>query len=248
MLHMDVTTRSEMAPCCFVRRLDGTSYLEASYALRFEVYCREKRFLSPADCPGGVDIDEYDASAVHLGIFGLNDQMVGTVRLVLSDVLDFPLRRHCHYALDNIEHTSAVKVAEISRLAVSKRLLPQFIKQASAWSRDRFDVSPVAAGQATVRVERLLVLELYKALYQESKKQGVTHWLAAMEPSLARLLWRFRFLFRPIGPEVDYYGSVRPYLARINQVEKLVFDANPSLFAHFVEGLDNTQRPLQARQ
>src|SRR5690606_15783528 len=63
-----------------------------------------------------------------------------------------------------------------------------------------------------------IVLGLYKTMYQASKRQGITHWLAAMERSLLRLLTRYNIGFQPIGPELDYFGPVVPYIAAIADI------------------------------
>jgi hypothetical protein len=58
-----------------------------------------------------------------------------------------------------------------------------------------------------------------------------------MESSLWRLLSRFAFEFRPVGPEVDYYGPVTPYLADIQELEQVVFNRRPEIFREFTDGL-----------
>jgi N-acyl amino acid synthase of PEP-CTERM/exosortase system len=227
----------------YVRRLDGTEDLYASFALRYQVYCCEKQFLSAEEYPDGYEKDDYDSQAIHLGAFAANGQLVGTVRLVLSDSYNFPLKRFCRLSLKGVEKPARTKIAEISRLAISKNLTSQVLKQLN-----QGDSPQSLRLRDEVRVSRALVLELYKALYQESKRYGVTHWLAAMEQSLARLLWRHQFLFHPVGPEVDYYGLVRPYMAHISHLEAQVFGANPEMFAHFMDGLAKPHRPVQGHQ
>ena len=92
------------------------------------------------------------------------------------------------------------------------------------------------------------ILNLYKGLYLESKRLGVTHWLAAMEEPLVRLLRRFGFVFNPVGPEVDYYGHVRPYIANISEIEKQVCREHPFLFKFFIDNLEPHLKPVIARQ
>ena len=58
-----------------------------------------------------------------------------------------------------------------------------------------------------------------------------------MEPSLLKLLRRFYFNFEAIGPEVDYYGPVRPYMVSLNNVEDQVYKSSKPFYASFVKGL-----------
>jgi N-acyl amino acid synthase of PEP-CTERM/exosortase system len=63
----------------------------------------------------------------------------------------------------------------------------------------------------------------------------VRYWYAAMEPSLALVLTRMNFGFRQIGPLIDYYGPVAPYLAAIHDTELGLGTANPALLAWMQE-------------
>ena len=88
-----------------------------------------------------------------------------------------------------------------------------------------------------------VVMSLYKSLYQASKRRGITHALAATEKSLHRLLTEFNFPLRPIGPEVDYFGPVTPYILDIAELEAILIKKNPSLLDEFVNGLEMEFRP-----
>ena len=63
-----------------------------------------------------------------------------------------------------------------------------------------------------------IVLGLYKAMYQESKRQHLTHWFAAMEKKLWEVLNRIGIQFRQIGEEIVYYGPVIPYFESISEL------------------------------
>ncbi len=212
--------------------VDGTDYTHPSYALRYHVYCEEKHFLRPQDYPDGEEIDEFDSNAIHLSAIDRQDRILGTIRLVQPDDNKFPLLHHCDISLTGIP----TNTAEISRLAVAK--LCQLAEQNPAWNtmqNSADDACSSSKSQQQDYTRSNIVLGLYKAMYQESKRRGIDYWLAAMEKSLARLLRRFNFLFTPIGPEVDYYGPVTPYLARIVDIEQAVMDNCPLLYREFTE-------------
>jgi N-acyl-L-homoserine lactone synthetase len=101
----------------------------------------------------------------------------------------FPLESRCRFFAD-APRLDELRVAEISRLAV------------------RRDVS----------ARRPIVVALYKAMILESRRLGLTHWVAAMEKPLCRVLRGLGCDFTPIGPEVDYSGPVRPYLGAIDRL------------------------------
>jgi len=78
---------------------------------------------------------------------------------------------------------------------------------------------------------------LYREMYQESKRLGITHWIALMEKSLWRLLSSHGFVFNQIGEEVDCYGPVFPYLADIAKIEQELRKKDPDLYEYFTQGL-----------
>jgi hypothetical protein len=88
-----------------------------------------------------------------------------------------------------------------------------------------------------------MVSGIFRLLYQESKRHGVTHWVVAMERGLQVMLKRMGFPFVPIGPEVDYYGPVRPYVAEIAALEHNVARFKPATLEYVVSGLEPNLRP-----
>jgi N-acyl amino acid synthase of PEP-CTERM/exosortase system len=112
---------------------------------------------------------------------------------------------------------------------------------------DTKPVAPIPEVANDRRSKPEIILGLYKALYHESKRKGVTHWFVAMEKTLLRLLHRFNFDFTPIGPELDYYGPVVPYIAEVAEIEQTVFRNNPELFLDFIAGLEDEFLPAFAR-
>jgi N-acyl amino acid synthase of PEP-CTERM/exosortase system len=184
--------------------------------LRYQVYCIEYNFLSAEDYPDGVETDEYDDNAAHFYAFDQADDLAGYVRLVLpNEQAEFPFQRHCGLSAGT-QLPLGHHAAEISRLMVrgdyrrrhSDKLSGVTAQQnAAAFSGDRRHQSP------------LILLNLYRQMYQYSLQQGIRYWYAAMERPLARSLSRLGFGFLPIGPDTDYYGPVTPYLADLRHLE-----------------------------
>lgn len=202
--------------------------LHSALKLRFQVYCIECNFLAPEDYPDRMERDEHDASATHFYAFDADDDLVGYVRLIRPDNAGhFPLHRHCDVSsLQALPDPSGA--VEISRLMVR-----------ADYRRRRGDrLSGVTAEQnrAAFAGERRqeapqILLSLYRQMFAYSQAKGIRHWYAAMERPLARSLLRYRFGFRPIGPESDYYGPVAPYLADLRELEQQVSTHHPALMA-----------------
>jgi N-acyl amino acid synthase of PEP-CTERM/exosortase system len=227
------------------------TYLSASFALRYEVYCRERKFLAAENYPFKLERDIYDDCAIHVGSTNDNGVMLGTVRLVLPSGKGFPLFEHCT-VFPEFNHLKDIQLqqtaAEVSRLAISKHLrkLNYVFDPGSELSTN---VSATNVSQLPVRQHKLdiasaaeiksdIMLGIYRTIYQASKRKGITHWFAAMEKSLLRLMRRFHFEFIPIGPELDYYGCVTPYVVAITAIEQALYEHCPATYEYFVHGLE----------
>ncbi|MCP5286943.1 MAG: PEP-CTERM/exosortase system-associated acyltransferase [Burkholderiaceae bacterium] len=200
--------------------------LHSALELRFQVYCIECNFLSPQDYPSGMESDEHDASATHFYAFDADEDLVGYVRLIRPDAQGrFPLHRHCD--VSHVERLPASSSAvEISRLMVRadyrRRRGDRLSGVTAEQSRAAF------AGERRSEAPQIL-LSLYRQMFAYCSEKGIRHWYAAMERPLARSLLRYKFGFRPIGPEADYYGPVAPYLADLRELELQVSAHHPAL-------------------
>jgi len=243
--------------------IDNARYLSDCYALRYEVYCKERQFLTPENYPTQLEIDSYDNHAIHVGGTDNNGVMIGTVRLVLPSAKGFPLFEHCELFPEYrylASKRSQQTAAEVSRLAISKsyrRRLHDGFYNIGCNSED-YDVVKMGSRKPVSRVinnelmqrrhKPEIIVGLYKAMYQASKRQGITHWFAAMEKALLRLMRRcFHIEFTPIGPELDYYGPVVPYIIAIADIEEALCIHCPNVMADFLDGLEPEYVPEIAK-
>jgi N-acyl-L-homoserine lactone synthetase len=91
--------------------------LQNCYRLRFQVYCKEKRWLSESAFPDGLEIDEYDGKAVHVIAMDEDFKVVGMMRVLRE--IDFPkLPYYDHPGLKG-KKLEASRVAELSRFVVT---------------------------------------------------------------------------------------------------------------------------------
>jgi N-acyl amino acid synthase of PEP-CTERM/exosortase system len=231
------------------REIDDTpTLLEQSFGLRYQVYCLERAFLNPEHYANHLEIDAFDAHALHFGTMNLQGELVGTARLVQDGVAGFPLLLHCKiFPYETELYRPENTVVEVSRLSVSRK-----------YRRRKDDGAYGDQGAPAVHVgkERRgehaqnggeLVVSVYKALYQASKRHGITHWLAATEKSLHRLLAKYGFPLRLIGPETDYFGPVAPYLMNVSEFDQVILSHKKPLLDDFLVGLEPQFRPVPRR-
>jgi N-acyl-L-homoserine lactone synthetase len=203
------------------RRIDcDPRLMDESHQLRYQVYCLERRFLDPDDYPDQRERDEFDRHSLHLGVVDAGGSLLATARLVKVNVAGLPLFRHCRiYPRESELYQETTRVAEISRLCISRGL-----------SRRHIGKSSVA-------------IQLYRAIYQASKRNGLTHWLVATQPSLQRLLTSLRVPFRAVGPLVDYYGPVAPYLVDLSEWDRVIASRTLPALHSFLDGLEPEFKP-----
>lgn len=207
--------------------------LEESYGLRYQVYCVERQFLPAEKYPDQLEVDGFDRYSVHIGVLNLQREVVATARLVEMSGEGLPGFAHCSIHPDELPLESpSRRIVEVSRLSVSR-----------AYNRRAGDdfFSLQGPTRRADRAERRgggeIVMTLYKALYQESKRRRYTHWLAATERSLQRLVARYGFPFRQIGPETEYYGVVAPYLMDLSEFDRVIAGGRRPLLREFLVGL-----------
>lgn len=211
--------------------------MEQIHRLRFEVYCRECNFIQEDDYPQGVEKDAYDAQSVHFAALDPEGLVIGTMRMILSGKLNFPLESHCPNINVNKNTLPRNNLAEISRLVISKNLRRR-CDDGMYYGPQTEDKQGVDKnGSAFLRRAKPMAFGLYRELYRESKKRGITHWYALMEKGLWLLLRIHGFAFEPIGEEVNFYGMVKPYLGQIAKIEEEVRLKFPKFFGYFTEDI-----------
>jgi N-acyl amino acid synthase of PEP-CTERM/exosortase system len=221
MLMTDHTSRplTSTTPHFEARVIDDVpALLEASYQLRYEVYCRERHFLVADSYPSGVEVDEFDPHSIHVGAIDESGQLAGTARIVRPNPLGFPLLRHCVVAPMHAHVVTLPGAVELSRLSVSRRYNRR--RQDRKFGVEETPSERIAGDRR--RRDGEIVLAITKALYQTSRRLGVTHWLVATEKSLQRVLARFGLPFHQIGAESDYYGMVAPYVLDLDELDGVI--------------------------
>ncbi len=216
---------------------DSPELRDCAYMLRYQVYCVERGYEASEAYPDFRETDQYDTNAVHSLLVSNHDNaLIGTVRLVLANRANlqesFPIQHVC--ALSNLPHSRSFpleRTAEISRFALSKsgRTVPARF-QASSDARSR-----KTGGHLAISAPSIL-LGLMRATMRMSHDNGITDWLAVMEPTLLRLLARFGIYFQPIGPLVDYHGMRQPCHANIQLLLERMSEERPDVWDYITDG------------
>ena len=183
--------------------------------LRYDVYCVERGYLDGNDFPDDRESDAFDDYAVHLVATGVDGEVIGTARLVVDSPLGFPLEAHAASLYPVFHSLPRHRTAEISRLVVAK-------SGRNIQTTGRRRVHPV------------VLFKVFREICLESRRAGLHYWLAAMEPSLQRLIRRLLgFEFIQIGDPMDYYGEVVPYMGNIAEFRAIMERERPELFDYF---------------
>jgi N-acyl amino acid synthase of PEP-CTERM/exosortase system len=232
------------------KKVDSEELLRETYRIRYEVYCQECGFLAPADYPDGLEIDKFDKTSVHFAAFA-DGNVIGTSRLVMNSEYGYPLNEHCKQISINEAELPKDRLVEVSRLSLRKSFrrrkedgiyaVESYLKKSEGGILQE---NPDGTTDQDRRRHRpVIILGLYRAMYHETRRVGFTHWFAAMEKKLWFSLKAFNFTFQEIGPQVDYFGPVSPYLGIIEQLEKEVSTKSPELWSYLLEGLEEEYWP-----
>ncbi len=215
------------------------------HSLRYAVYCKEKGYLDPKNYPDGQEYDAYDDYSINFAAYSKSGDIIGTVRLVCpKQGQRFPYQDFCR-PNPEVELPPVGQAAEISRLIIS----PSFREKAEVTEFGFSSLLTRLAGKGGAKQQKpeytrvepavalstspRILLGLFRKMYRYSLENGITHWYASMERTLARMLARMHFAFNPISSQVDYYGPVSLYLVCIADLEKNLSEKNPALLAWF---------------
>lgn len=191
-------------------RLNSQEFLREAMRLRFQVYCRECHFIKEEEYREGYETDEFDEHSLHFGAFNPGGNMVGFARLILASCSRFPVEEKSpHLNLGLGENVKRENCAEISRFMITK-------KHKNA-SHNQIVNAMLTQGRELSFSERVnpVTFGLGRTMYQECLQRGIEYCFAFMEKTCWALMKIYGFNFEPVGPEVDFYGAVRPYVIRV---------------------------------
>ena len=174
-----------------------------AHRIRFEVYCRDRRWEPENDGNPGLECDSYDERARHVLLrYRPENRFVGTMRSVEPDAVSpeksFPVQE----LVDDPRLHQRARVAgmvEASRFCLSRGRMA--------------DLSPGGEEAAALRmVNPFLMIGLMVAVIQTPLELGYADVCAVLEPWLAHRLMRFGFAMELIGAPVEHHGLRQPCL------------------------------------
>jgi N-acyl-L-homoserine lactone synthetase len=199
---------------------DTPERIRTAQQVRHQVYCVEHAHEKPQN-DDRIEADEFDAHAAHsLLIHRSSHAAVGTVRLILPRTNElnhsFAVQRVMgESALMMFNQLPLASTAEVSRFSISRQLRNMAV--------------PSQSGP-------LMRLGLIQALVRMSREHGITHWCAAMEPTLLRMLSAMAIRFRPIGPLIEYHGLRQPAYCVLSDVLNAVRHERPTFWSILTDG------------
>jgi N-acyl amino acid synthase of PEP-CTERM/exosortase system len=223
----------------YARQIDNEpELLERSYRLRYQVYCVERKFLRAEDYANDIEIDRFDRHSIHVGAVDMHGELAGTARVVQPSELGLPMFGHCTIFPHETRFDAAnPRLVEVSRLAASRSYRRRRTDELQTESgADRGDANYGRTERR--RQHEVVFLTVLEAAYQASKRAGATHWMAAMEKSLHRMLAQRGFPFHQIGPESDYFGLVAPYSMDLKEFEAGILSGQFPHLDDFLVGLE----------
>jgi N-acyl-L-homoserine lactone synthetase len=196
-----------------VELADTPEQIREAYRLRHQVYCIEHGY---EDGASGLETDTFDTNARHVLLRHLQSgEIVGTVRVVLPkpEALNdsFPMQRLVDPSL--LDAVPLDSTAEVSRFAISKH---------------RRDISRSSVG--------LMRVGLMRGIAQVSFQEGMTHWLAVMEPTLHRLLQATGVYFDRVGSLIEHHGLRQPSCANIGMLFDRMAAEQPVTWNYITNG------------
>lgn len=237
-------------------QVESEELREAVFRLRYEVYTEEFGFLLEKDYYDKNDYrkrlerDIFEPSSIHFAALNENNDVVGTLRLILNSKEGFPIQ----HAVEDLRFIgtmpSPVRIAEISRLAVSRRYRRRqedgFYGVESYLLKSQGGIlrsdSPLPQ-EDTRRKRPVIVLGLYRMMYHVSKRRNITHWYLITEDKLHYVLKKYGFIFHQIGDPVDYHGLRTPYLGIVEDMERKLYAEKPDVLRLMLMGLEKEYHP-----
>jgi N-acyl-L-homoserine lactone synthetase len=236
--------------------------LKEIYRLRYKIYCLEWGFEKPENYESGLLKDIYDDAAVNFAAKDHSNKIVGAIRLILYSENGFPIEKYCELS-GNQNEIPREKIAEISRLAIhrdfrrraedkyiygpdeERRSIGSFHFAGTYSNSRRFEDRHrhknnslrTGSTQTERRKRHEIIIDLYKAVYRESKRRQLSSWYAVMTKGIVNLLDKFGLKFNAIGDPVDYHGIRTPYFGEIDKIEQDMSSIAPELYKEFTRDL-----------
>lgn len=222
------------------------------YRLRYEVYALEFGFENPYDFPDKLEIDQYDKRSIHFAATNEFDEVIGTVRMIMNPEDGFPAEKAAELTGFD-DRPERICMTEVSRLAVSKLLrrrpedgihgVESYITKSQGGILEDDEEKRKEVEKENRRKRPVIILGLYRAVYQKCRELGITHMLIITEEKLFHALNKFGFVFKQVGDPVEYHGRRIPSAASWESIERYMLKNKPEILEFLLYKLDDNLVP-----
>jgi N-acyl amino acid synthase of PEP-CTERM/exosortase system len=198
-----------------------------SFRLRFEIFCREKGFLSAEDYPKSHEYDCFDHLSHHIVVRDPESaELLGTVRLVrYSREFGLPTAHHFPDLYAKLADIPLTQTYEISRLCISETYRQGFVPKEGHY--------------------RFVLLSMIKKIYHTVTALEGNYLIATMEAGMIRYLSMFGI--EPIRLSdkcIEFYGQVTPCVIYIDTLLERISQKRPELYDFFMNDDHKKAAPL----
>lgn len=195
-----------------------------AYRLRHEIFAEELKWVPTA--PDGLEVDDYDDLAVHLGVFDKEEQLLAYMRVIVPGQPFMMENEFQHLVGPNHKIRRGPDTAEISRLCVAP-----------------IARNDTVSGNFGMHSTSILIL---KGLYCWSMLHGVNYIYAETEEKVYRLFKLKGFPWKAIGKPVIMPDGIKAVAIMMSWQEFV--DTNrykrPEMLEWFNQALSNLSAKL----
>lgn len=201
------------------------------YRIRYLVYCMETGFEDRHQFPDGLEHDHWDEQSIHFLVRArATGEWIAAMRLILPREGKLPVEHLCQLDTDTLPPTTPSQLGEISRLCIvdhARRRLH---------SVDALKgIADLAPSHDACR-EPEIMLGLLRAAAAFSRLHDIKYWYFMTTAALARMVGRLNMLLKPIGPAIQHRGDRYPFLADLDESERLVRGKSADIAAMLAMG------------
>ncbi|MBE0434626.1 MAG: PEP-CTERM/exosortase system-associated acyltransferase [Methylomicrobium sp.] len=190
--------------------------LEQAYHVRYQVYCKELKKLSPNSENEFQESDEWDDDAVHGLLFYKRDKKpIGNIRIITLEggsekklPIELYYKKEFDFRDSGITSLKEGKAGEVSRMALISRFRRRPSDKDHSLNNYMRENDHENRRFSTNYLPMCLTFSSISLMLEHALDYGI----ALMEPRLARLLVRFGVELKQIGQPVDHFGIRAPFL------------------------------------
>jgi len=161
----------------FIERVNYDKANPACFNARYQVYCKEKKWIEPEECTGEQETDKYDPVSKHIIISNDKWEIQGYARFIYyTEKLKLPIIKHPGFI--NNKHKLFNNYVETSRYIVTNKNLRSAIS-----------------------------FVLLRTLLHSITDSDISHTYMVVEPSFIRYSSKIGFVCQPLSEPVLYFGG-----------------------------------------